>query len=40
MIYLFTGSILVCFALFCACEPCIERYCYKNSRKVIPSQTL
>ena len=27
--------IFVCFGLFCLCEPCVEKYCYKNTRKVI-----
>ena len=43
MIYLYTiyyacAIILCCFGLFCACEPCVEKFCYNNNnkKKVIP----
>ena len=36
-VYLFCGTIvLLLLLIFCLCEPCMERYCYKNNRKVMP----
>jgi len=34
--FVVSACILICFCIYCMCEPCIEKVCFSKKIKVIP----